>query len=368
MKLPYRTGDSFELPLGTGVSVPATIAACDHHVVEIVVLDRRLRVYDDALVLHRWRGNPHDVGGGSEHTMCDRPKVGRTVVGPAHAERIVASWHGVAAFDEAPVTVYEMHDGIEREWLTTLPPWALLSWSRPLAPAALECLRTHIESGGKVRLRLHGPAAVQAEAFAGVAVGELTLAGPFSTQTRFNNVRELTLDTPLERLDLGAAFPNLHALHVTAGAKSIDFAALAAVPQLEMLDCSHVSVVAGHGLEPLARLRHLQSLRLARVDGLRSLCALERLPALHTLAVEHQHLDSLAPLPLCASLEQLELLGMWQYSIEDLAWVQALPRLLRAEIDIGGRRKNVELYRRARWAYPWPCFSGGGMRLTGPPE
>jgi hypothetical protein len=27
---------------------------------------------------------------------------------------------------------------------------------------------------------------------------------------------------------------------------------------------------------------------------------------------------------------------------------------VRAEIDIGGRRKNVELNRRARWAYPWP--------------
>jgi hypothetical protein len=40
--------------------------------------------------------------------------------------------------------------------------------------------------------------------------------------------------------------------------------------------------------------------------------------------------------------------------LNDLMPLTQHPALIRAEIDIGGRRKNVELYRRAHWAHPWP--------------
>ncbi len=56
-------------------------------------------------------------------------------------------------------------------------------------------------------------------------------------------------------------------------------------------------------------------------------------------------------------LEQLELDGLWQFDVPDVEPLLAMPALVRAKVDIGGRRKNVELYKRARWAYPWPFES-----------
>jgi hypothetical protein len=356
VKLPYRSGDSFELPLGDGTFVHATISACHHHVVDITVADRALRVFDDALVLHRWhacKGEPHQ--GHPEH-------VEGPPVGPAHAERIVATWRSVAAFDDSPIAVYEMHDGVTDEWLASLPHAAWLAWSRPLEAGALAHLRTYAESTCSTRLRLHGPAAAQLDAFAGAPIHELALAGPFHTSLTFANVRELTLDTPFDGHDLAQTFPNLRTLRIAAGAKRVDLSALGGLARLEVLDCSHVGL-AQSDLEPLAGLQTLRALRLARVDGLHVLRGLERMPALYALAIEHQHLDSLAPLPSCVSLVQLELQGMWQYTIDELAWLHALPRLVRADVDIGGRRKNLELYRRGRWAYPWPVFSAGGAKL-----
>ncbi len=55
-----------------------------------------------------------------------------------------------------------------------------------------------------------------------------------------------------------------------------------------------------------------------------------------------------------STLEQLELLDLWQLELGDVMPLCELPHLVRAQIDVGGRRKNVELYRRAAWAYPWP--------------
>ena len=55
MKLPYRVGDSFTMPIGDGSTVEARIVAHDHHTVVIAVSDLVLRVSDRALVLHRWK-------------------------------------------------------------------------------------------------------------------------------------------------------------------------------------------------------------------------------------------------------------------------------------------------------------------------
>jgi hypothetical protein len=55
MKLPYRVGETFTMPIGDGSVVEATIVAHDHHTVDIAVSDLVLRVWDSALVLHRWK-------------------------------------------------------------------------------------------------------------------------------------------------------------------------------------------------------------------------------------------------------------------------------------------------------------------------
>ncbi|HVA27181.1 MAG TPA: hypothetical protein VNF68_03325 [Candidatus Baltobacteraceae bacterium] len=356
MKLPYRVGDSFELPLGTGESIAATIVACNHHVVEIAVADLALRAYDEALVLHRWQ-TCHPGPSSFDFAPLGRYAQDDRVVGAAHAERIVAAHLGKVAFEDAALAVYEISDGVTSAWLEELPHGALLSWTRPLTPEALERVRAHAASRAGVQLQLRGAAAAQAAAFADVRLGALTLAGSCATAMRFERITELTIDAPFEQSALAEAFPNVRFLRVAAGAKRIDFHAIAKASNLERLDCSHVSAEIGATLEPLATLPSLRALRLARVEGLHTLRGIEGLPLLDTLCVEHQHLDTLAPLPACTSLEQLELLGMWQYTIGELAWIHALPRLFRTEIDIGGRRKNLELYRRGRFAYPWPAFS-----------
>ena len=119
-------------------------------------------------------------------------------------------------------------------------------------------------------------------------------------------------------------------------------------PLLEVLECS------GVGLTSLEFPRTLRALRLARVTTPVDLRALAALP-LHTLALEQlREVRGVEALANWTSLEQLEMLGFWQLELDDVMPLVQLQGLVRAEIDIGGRRKNVELYRRAAWAYPWP--------------
>jgi len=349
VKLPYHVGDSFELPLGNGESTPATIVACHHHFVDIAVADRQLRVFDDALVLHRWQ-----VQRGEAVPRLRFATLGMTM-SPARTERTVAASLGVGTFDDATRAVYEMHDGITDAYLGSLPSGALLAWTIPLADATLERVRSRVASRPDTRLRLHDAAALQVSVFANVAFQELTLAGPCSLDVPFAHVRELTLDAPFAQAALAEIFPAVTTLRVAAGAKRVDLHAVARMRHLEHLDLSHVSA-AGETLESLAPLRSLRALRVARLDEMRSLRGLDALAGLDTLSLEHLYLDTVALLPQCTSLEQLGLYGMWQLTIDDVAWLHELPRLVRAEIDIGGRRKNLELYRRARWAYPWPTF------------
>lgn len=355
MKLPYRARDSFALPLGNGESAPATILACHHRFVDIAVADRELRVFDDALVLHRWQVRRGEALPRLRLVTPGMTQESSAAMSPARAERTIAAALGVASFDDATRTVHEMHDDVTEAYLAALPSGALLAWGKSLSAPTIEHIRNHVATRAGTRLRLQAAAAKQAPEFASFALQELTLAGPCTVAVPFAHVRELTLDTPLEQRTLAELFPKLTTLRISAGARHVDLRAIARVAQLEHLDLSHVSVV-GETLEYLAPLRSLRALRLARLDELRLLRGLDALTKLRTLSIEHLHLDTLAPLPLCTSLEQLELLGMWQFTIEDAAWLHDLPRLVRAEVDIGGRRKNLELYRRARWAHPWPTF------------
>jgi hypothetical protein len=119
-------------------------------------------------------------------------------------------------------------------------------------------------------------------------------------------------------------------------------------PLLEALDCSGVALTS---LDFPQSLRALRLAWIATPVDVRELAALP----LRTLALEHlREARGIESLTHFESLEQLELLGFWQFELNDVMPLVQLPHLVRAEIDIGGRRKNVELYRRASWAYPWP--------------
>ena len=270
MKVPYRTGDTFSLPVGDGSSVEATIVANDHHTVDIAVADMLLRgVSDRALVLRRWRKrNPHDAGEGSEHRMCDRQEVGPNHLSAAHAERIVATHLGIADLELPPLHVHNR-------------------WN-PAFPSDSRYLR---------------------------------IAG----RGRTLDPRELAEQYPL----------------------------------LEVLECSGVALTS------LEFPRSLRALRLSRIETKVDLHELSALP-LRVLALEHlRHAIGIEALTRWNSLEQLEMLGFWQLELDDVMSLLELPTLVRAEIDIGGRRKNVELYRRANWAYPWP-FTYEALRVAPP--
>jgi hypothetical protein len=260
VKLPYRAGDSFALPLGDGSTAPATILSCDHHTVDIAVADLVLHgVSDRALVLHRWKVK-HRHPERNDVKSRDRPN---RWLGPAHAERIVATHLGIANLELPPLVV-------RNRWIPEFPP-----------------------------------------------------------DSRYLRIAERG-----RRLD-----PRELAQHY---------------PLLEVLECSGVA------LSSLDFPRSLRALRLARIVTPVDLRELATLP-LQTLSLEHlRELRGVEALARWDSLEQLEMLGFWQLEREDVMPLLELRHLVRAEIDIGGRRKNVELYKRANWAYPWPfeLFAG----------
>ena len=259
MKLPYRAGDSFALPLGNGTSTPATILACDHHTVDIAAADIVVHgVGDRALVLHRWRrfGRP-SAGRTSCAPNLHPHRAGSSWTGPAHAERIVAMHLGIANVELPPLHVHNRWNPV------------------------------------------------------------------YASDSRY--------------------------LRIAQRGRTLDPRKLAQqYPQLEVLECSGVALTS------LDFPRSLRALRLVRIATPVDLRELATLP-LHTLALEHlRELRGVEALTRWNSLEQLEMLGFWQLELDDVMSLVELQHLVRAEIDIGGRRKNVELYKRANWAYPWP--------------
>jgi hypothetical protein len=259
VKLPYRQGDSFALPLGDASTVDATIEACDHHTVDIAVAGLRLRVSDRALVLLRWKAT-HRSGPSTTALRAyarDDKAINKLWIGPAHAERIVATHAGVANLELPPLVVHN-------RW-------------RPAFPSDSRYVR--ITERGRM----------------------------------------------LDPRELAQQFP-----------------------RLEALDCSGIALTS---LEFPPTLRALRLARITTPVDLRELAALP----LHTLALEQlREVRGVEALAHWHSLEQLEMLGFWQLELDDVMPLVQLPRLVRADIDVGGRRKNVELYRRATWAYPWP--------------
>ncbi len=241
--------------------------AHDHHTVDIAVADMTLRrVSDRALVLRRWkRISCHPERSRETAKSRDRDNLW---LGPAHAERIVATHVGIANLELPPLYVHNQ-------------------WNPVFAP-----------DSRYVRIAERG---------------------------RVLDPRELAQQYPL----------------------------------LEVLECSGVALTS------LEFPRSLRALRLVRIETPVDVRELAALP-LHTLALEHlREIRGVAALLHWDSLEQLEMLGFWQLELDDVMPLANLQHLVRVEIDIGGRRKNVEVYRRASWAYPWP-FIFEALRVAPP--
>ena len=99
----------------------------------------------------------------------------------------------------------------------------------------------------------------------------------------------------------------------------------------------------------------LHELRLANVEPVRTLAALRDHPTLQTLALAGLiDVNDLGPIATIAGLESLDLRGFWQCAVDDVAFIASMASLRRLHLDIGGRRKNVEIYRRRSLAEPLP--------------
>ncbi len=351
MKVPYRLGDSFALPLGNGEFARSCILHCEHRIVVVRILLRQeswldVRVSDDALVLYRWRRDGRvDVGRAPEA----KPE-NRYWMHAARAERLAAAALGAPHPRERKMKVREIGDRNAAIGLAELDDDCVVTITERVSNETLERVSAAIFNHPGVTIRLAGPAASQLGVVSKAPITRLSLAGPVDRLPPLEMLRHLDLTHVHQLASLAAAFPNLESLRISQRGAAVPVRDLSTLRSLRSLDLSLIHVSdAGE----FAELTQLRALRLNRITGLKSADSLAMLD-LRALALEHLHeLERLDGLARIVPLEQLQLVGLWQFEIADVQWALDCEHLVRAEIDIGGRRKNVELYRRASWAYPW---------------
>ena len=290
-----------------------------------------LRVTDRALVLQRWQP------AASERSVPSLDVENVRWVSAGLAERIVAARLGKLPFEERPVAVRDLHDGGR-------PSGTILTWRRPLDAATLRRVETYVGKNAGITVRLYAEAVAQLHAIRDWPLLRLRIAGAPDENLRLESVRELHIEARIDLPRTMRCFPNVVALRVAARGAGFDAASFDAAAVVA-LDCSGLVMVKN-----LDALPNLRALRLARILEVPEFGGID--PGV--LALDDVPLHSLNALHAMRGLEEVELRALWQLRIEDAAALRSLPRLVRAWVDIGGRRKNVEIYRRAQWAYPWP--------------
>ncbi|HUZ50495.1 MAG TPA: Imm26 family immunity protein [Candidatus Dormibacteraeota bacterium] len=369
MKRPYRPGDWFAIPLGDGRYAVGIVARGTRKAIagyvfgecfegvpsqhQVAELDASRALWsgsfsDRAMVEDRWPV----IGGHAAFASSDWPlePAYRRVLSPLVLERLVAT----GALPSHRRVVRDLYAAVDAAALERLPDDTQLQWRSPPSSQSLEAVAAWIATRPHASIRLYGDALASLAEFARMPhvrtliVGEGDLP---ATLPVFSDVRRLELEQMLPAARLVRAFPRAIALRVAAGDSAIDMGPLETLDELRVLDCSGGVV---EGLESLARMPQLAALRLSRTRGLPSVDVFAE-TRIRALSLEHDvRLTSLVPLARMSELEQLELRGLWQFNVADMRWLAACRTLRRTTIDIGGRRKNVEIYRRAVWAAAWP--------------
>jgi hypothetical protein len=170
---------------------------------------------------------------------------------------------------------------------------------------------------------------------------------------RFPNARAIRAVLHGDTLDAAAiATARVTALSLCEGTVS-NVAALRDATHLQTLELRDVAIDV---FEPVGELLELRSLRLCAVEKLASIQALRGHRNLRSLWLERlpflRRLSDLAALP---ALESLDLSKLWQFDMRDAGVFFELPCLRAAGIDIGGKRKNVEILKRLQLP-PAPVF------------
>ncbi len=369
MKRPYRPGDWFAIPLGDGRYAAGIVARGTRKAIAgyvfgesfegvpslhgLAELDASRAIWsgsfsDRAMVEDRWPV----LGGRASFVSSEWPLETKypSVLSPLVLERLVAT----GALPKHRRVVRDLHAAVDAAALARFPDDAQLQWRSPPPSQSLDAVAAWIATRPRASIRLYGQALASLAEFARMPHVRTLIVGKGdlpATLPVFSHVRRLELEQMLPTARLARAFPHAIALRVAAGDSVIDMAPLEALDGLRVLDCSGGIV---EGLASLARMPHLEALRLSRTRGWESVDAFAQ-TSIRALSLEHNvRLTNLTPLARMAELEQLELRGLWQFNVEDMRWLAACRRLRRTSIDIGGRRKNVEIYRRAVWAAAWP--------------
>jgi hypothetical protein len=161
---------------------------------------------------------------------------------------------------------------------------------------------------------------------------------------RFPNARAVRATLHGKRLDASSvATAQLEMLSLVEGAAY----GVAALARSKALTCLELRDIAIDDFEAISSLPDLQTLRLCALERLASLAPLSKLTNLKALWLQRlPFLDSLAVLATLPALESLELSKLWQFDLRHTGVLFDMPALRRVSVDIGGRRKNVEVEKR----------------------
>jgi hypothetical protein len=381
VRRPYVEGDWFAVPLGDGTFASGIVTQGTRKAIfgSFYGSDPTLplwsgRFSDRAIVQLRWpflRAQPHFV----------RDEWPARVYGPAaspgYVERMLSAISHGERFDPERDAVRDVRAPIQAGAFDGIRGHLRVQWRDPLGARDLGIVEQLVAARADTSVRLHEGAAAQANAvarWANLARLELDTARMPDARATFPSITHLKLDgVPANLATALATFPALQTLSIRARGGAIDARAFSVASALRVLDLNGAAITHARALETLPHLRVLdvrdaladdadallrlpvEALRLARVAGVRSIDALRGHPALRTLSLSgFLNLEDVSAIAALEYLTSLELLGLWQFDIADVAFIQTMPALRRLRIDIGGRRKNVEIYKQRSLALPLP--------------
>ncbi len=274
--------------------------------------------------------------------------------------------------------VRDLHGPFDARTFAALASDARIQWREPLAAPDLARAGAWLQAHPDASLRLYGSACAQLETMAAESFvpTRVWLDGPrFDELSALPGVLDLTLEgAPAGLGKLLAAFPVLETLETDFRGAPFELEALANVPKLRRLSLARTSLrgggprqlppalailelrdVGADGIDEMLCVEGLRALRLCGIARLRSIDALTSRGDLRILALESlTHLESLRVLASLPRLESLDIAGLWQFSLADAAVVTSIEGLRHLAIDIGGRRKNVEIYKKVPLPKPPP--------------
>ncbi len=395
MKRPYREGDWFAVPLGDGRFAAGIVThgtrkaihgsffgparAAIPRLEELVSLSPADALWsgrfsDRAIVQQRWPA----IGAQPRFVRSDWGFAqSAPAAAPGLMERRLAALAQGAEFEPARLSVRDVRSPIEPQAFDGIPDRVSLQWCEPLSPSDLGALASIVAAKAGASVRLSGNAVSQVNGLAewrSLARLRLESAHLPEGLARLPAVLDLELDgVPANLARTLEAFANLKTLRIRARGAAVNAPALAGAPKLEVLVLRDAALTAAASLRDLRALRvldlasatiddadaafglPLRELRIANVEPVGTLAALRDHPTLQTLALAGLiDVNDLGPIATIAGLESLDLRGFWQCAVDDVAFIASMASLRRLHLDIGGRRKNVEIYRRRSLAEPLP--------------